>query len=170
MPRQNNGILYTYSWIEKTVQYVVVLFWSIVMLFVTAILIMVLFRSLTLAISGMVVDPFLIGVCLLVLPFVLLFPLIFSNIYPSIRISNGGISVQVFLFWWIFVPWKDVEDIRRIRLSRSRLVIVRRLTPVHRLFGSSLTWRFKPAFIIKRTLKGYNEAVETIEEKIGKNH
>lgn len=168
MPRQNSSILYTYSWIEKTAQYVVVLFWSMVTLFVTVILIIVLFRSLTLAISGVVVDPFLIGVCLLVIPFVLLFPLIFSNMYPSIRISNDGISVQVFLFWWIFVPWKDVEDIRHIRLSRSRLVIVRRLTPVHRLFGSSITWKFKPAFIIKRTLKGYNEAVKTIEEKMGR--
>jgi hypothetical protein len=168
MLQQDNGILYTYSWLEKMTQYVVVLFSGVVVLTVTAILITVLFSSLIQAISGIAVDPLLIGVCLLAPPILALFPLYFSNMHPSIRIYDNGISVQVFLLWWRFIPWEDIEEVRSIPLSRSRLVIVQRLTPIHRLFCSSITWRFRPAFLLKHTLKGFNEAVRTIEEKVGK--
>jgi hypothetical protein len=97
----------------------------------------------------------------------------FLNLYPDIRASDHGLAVQVFLFWWIFVPWEHVVDIRPTGLSkllgssRSRLVVVRRLAFVHRLIGGADSG-FQPAFIIKATMQGYNELVRLIKEKLGK--
>lgn len=109
------------------------------------------------------------GIFAILFTFVLL--LLFSNMYPSFRISDSGITVQVCLLWWVFVPWEHVEDIRSISLpfSQTRLVIARTLTPVHRLIGLLYGSTLKPAFRISRGLKGYNEAVRMIEEKIGKS-
>jgi len=96
-----------------------------------------------------------------------LFPLLSSNDLPSIRISDDGISVQVFLFWWVFVPWEEVQEIKKRPLLRSRLVVVRWLTPIHRLIGSTATG-FRPAFVLKRSLIGFDEAVKTIEQRIAR--
>jgi hypothetical protein len=97
----------------------------------------------------------------------------FLNLYPDIRASDDGLAVQVFLFWWVFVPWEDVVDIRPTGVSkllgssRSRLVVVRHLTLAHRLIGGADS-RFRPAFIIKATMQGYDELMRLIKAKLGK--
>jgi hypothetical protein len=94
---------------------------------------------------------------------------LFTNLYPQIRLSDKGIYVTVFLFWWAFIPWADVEEIRRVgwlRLSRSRLVVVRRLTPFHRFIGWHYGYTLKPAFVIRGTLQGYDRVVKTIQNQI----
>jgi hypothetical protein len=92
----------------------------------------------------------------------------FLNMYPSLRVSTDGLSIQVFLFWWIWVPWEGVLDIQPTisPVSRSSLVILRRLTPVHRCIGLVGGLTLKPAFLIKRTLRGYHEALGTIREHV----
>ena len=93
---------------------------------------------------------------------------ILANIYPNIRVSDQGTAVQVFLFWWVFVPWEEIEDIQDSFVAgpRTQIIIVRQLTPVHRLFGLyGLTLR--PAFRISRRLEGYHDAMRTIRKKTG---
>ena len=171
MDQGNTGVLYTYSLSERIAQYMFILPWAVITLSVALIFIVWLVQSFVQIMSGVVVDPLLVVACLLVPPLLAPFYLAFPNMYPSIRISHNGIAVQVFLFWWVFIPWDDVEDIRpagRLFRRPSRLVVVRRLTAAHRLIGWTYGWTFKPAFVIRRTLKGYDEAVRTIKEKTGR--
>jgi len=44
--------------------------------------------------------------------------------YPSLRASTDGLFVQVLLFWWTFVPWEDLLDIRRgiVALTKKDMV------------------------------------------------
>ena len=165
MSRQGSEVLYTYPWVEKVGLYAGVLLWASATLCLTLLSIRGLVEFLSQAMSGMA--DLRVVAALILLPTVPgLGLLVFSNTYPSLRISDGGITVQVFLFWWVFVPWRDVEEIRTVWFSRSRLVLVRRLTPVHRLIGSGNIWKLKPAFLIRRTLIGYDEAVKTIEKNV----
>jgi len=91
----------------------------------------------------------------------------FSNAYPQIRLSERGIAIKVFLFWWIFVPWKNILDIRNslVAGTRTQIVVARRLTPIHRMFGLMYALTFRPAFRITRNLQGYHEAMRTIREQ-----
>lgn len=169
MPRQDSGTLYTYSQVEKIMVYAGVLFFTVVTLIVTALSVLGFLEFLQDIPSDMLANLRMVAAYLLLPAMTSLFLFYFSNISPSLRITDKGIYVQVFLFWWAFVPWQDVEEIRRLRLSRSRLVIVRRLTPIHRLISSGSTWKFKPAFLIKHTLIGFDKAVKTIEKNAGRS-
>jgi hypothetical protein len=106
--------------------------------------------------------------------FSLLFPLLFLSMYSDVHISEKGIRVQVISLWWIFVPWQDVLDSRpTIQASfwghqRSQLVFVRKLTFLHWIIGWILGLRLKPAFNIKGTQEGYDDAVQMIKMKLGK--
>jgi hypothetical protein len=97
---------------------------------------------------------------------------LFTNTEPNIRISDRGVAVQSFLFWYIFVPWQDVKEIRKTILpgSKSYLIVVRRLTPFHRLIGWTHGYTFQPAFVIRKGLIGYDEAVKLIKQKTGMPH
>jgi len=99
-----------------------------------------------------------------------LFLILFTSAAPNIRVSGRGMAVQTFLFWYVLVPWQDVKEIRRTILpySKSYLIVVRRLTPFHRLIGWIYGYTFQPAFVIRRSLIGYDKAVKTIKENVGK--
>jgi hypothetical protein len=94
--------------------------------------------------------------------------ILFTNTEPNLRISEQGVAVQVFLFWYIFVPWQDVKEIRETILpySKSYLVIVRRLTPCHWLVGWTNGYTFQPAFTIRKSLIGYDRAVKLIKDHV----
>jgi hypothetical protein len=166
MQCQVDGRLYSYGLATEITQYVVTL-WVVVMMLVVSVGLVI---ELADPMQDIVWDaaPPWGGILAVLFTFVLL--LLFSNMYPNFRISESGIAVQVCLLWWVFVPWEHVEDIRSISLpfSQTRLVIARTLPLVHRLIGLFYGSTLKPAFRISRKLKGYNEAVRMIEERIGK--
>ena len=166
MPHEENEVLYTYGWFEKIWVYIMVLFLAMTTLLAIASLVMVLPALLNEDAPSASIGPIDIALILLLPAIPGFLTLLFSNMYPSLRISDSGIYVQVFLFWWAFVPWSDVKEVRKAWwFSRSRLVIVRQLTPIHRFI--SCTCNFKPAFLIKHTLIGFDKAVKTIEKNMG---
>ena len=96
---------------------------------------------------------------------------IFANAKPNVRVSDKGLEVQDFLFWWNPISWEDIKDIRSIPIiggSRTRLVVVRNLTFIHRVIGTIYFAFFQPAFLISSTLDNYDELVHLIKKKIGK--
>jgi hypothetical protein len=111
-----------------------------------------------------------LGALILAIPFFGFFVVLLSNTYPDIKLFEQGIAVQVFIFWWIFINWEEIEDIRPVLggFSRSRLVIVQRLTPVHRLFGWMYSYSTKPAFLIMPTLEGYEQLIQIMRRSITK--
>ena len=168
MPDKDNGVLYTYGWIEKAGRYGAVLFTCVFAPIIVAALFIAVSQGWDQIASRSTRDLILIVVgSLLGLLIAVLFPLLVSSTDPSIRISDMGISVQVFLFWWVLVPWEEVQEVKKRFLLSSRLVVVRRLTLIHRLIGSTATG-FRPAFVLKRSLIGFDEAVKTIEQRIAR--
>jgi hypothetical protein len=95
----------------------------------------------------------------------------FSNFEPDIQVSEQGLKVQTFWFWWIFIPWEDVKEIKvpLFGLSRSHLIIVRKLTVIHRIIGIAGGTFFKPAFLVSPKLERYSELVSTIKDNYGKS-
>lgn len=94
-----------------------------------------------------------------------------ANLKPNVRVSDKGLEVQKFLFWWHLIPWEDVKDIRSVPIigrSRLRLVVVRKLTFFHRLIGTTYFAFFQPAFLIGSEIDNYDELVHLIKKKIGK--
>jgi hypothetical protein len=106
--------------------------------------------------------------------FSLLFPFLLLSMYSDVHLSEEGIRVQVIGLWWIFVPWQDVLDIRpTVQASllghrRSQVVFVRKLTWLHWIIGWVLGLKPRPAFNIKGTQTGYDDAVRMIKGKLGK--
>lgn len=95
------------------------------------------------------------------------YSLTISSGYPNFRISNTGLMVQVFVFWWVFIPWRDVQEIRSSLWGTSKLVFVQRLTLIHRIYGWIFGLTPRPAFVITRRLQGYDKAVKTIQRNTG---
>lgn len=94
---------------------------------------------------------------------------IFANLQPNVRVSDKGLEVQVFLFWWSLIPWEGVKDIRPVpMIGRYRLVVVRKLTFIHRVIGTMYFAFFEPAFLIGSEIDRYDELVHLIKKKIGK--
>jgi len=94
--------------------------------------------------------------------------LLFFNSYPQIGLSNEGIYVTVFFVRQVFIPWSEVDKIQKITLpqSRSRLIVVRRLTPFHKLVGWQWGGIFKPAFVVRATLPGRDRVIRAIRERV----
>jgi hypothetical protein len=166
---ESNGVLYSYPLLPtKAVFYTLSLALAVAMLIWAGILILELLMLMLGAFSD---GGNLLGAALFMTVFFGLFLVFFSNMYSDIRISDSGLGVKVFLFWWVFLGWDEVEEIRSgpLSLSGTRLIVVRRLTPFHRLIGLSAGWTLKPVIVIRRNLQGFHEAVRVVSEKIGES-
>lgn len=161
--------LYAYNMIERFSSCVINIIGTMVTFFVTTLSIIGLTSDMVRSIvQGETPDIFHFCFAILISLLLPCLPLMFANLYPSILITDRGLKIQVFFFWWMFVPWRDVKDVRSTILpaSGSRLVIVNHLTVVHRLIGWVFGYTFEPAFLIKRTLGGYEDVIRTIEQRI----
>jgi hypothetical protein len=100
----------------------------------------------------------------------LLFSIFILNFQPDLEITSRGIIVQVFLFWKVLVSWSEVIDIRGgvFQWSRYHVVIVDKLTPIHRIYGLIHGFTLKPAIIIGQTMRNREEAIQRIRGKLQK--
>ena len=165
MNDKSNGVLHSYPLLPKMVFYVLSLVFASAMLTCAGILVL----GLLMVVLGITLDnTALLGVIAFMTVFFGFFFAFYSNLYSDIRISDSGLGVKVFLFWWVFLRWDEVVGMRDrpLSLSGTRLIVVRRLTPFHRLIGLSAGWTFKPTVVIRRNLQGFQEVVRVINEKI----
>lgn len=112
--------------------------------------------------------------CFLLIPFIpfySLFPIFTGIALSDVRTTEEGLYVQVFFFWWVFVPWKNILETRTrfkksiLRRKETTVVLVRSLTPFHRLIGVTVG-RLKPGFQIESSISGYAELIDLIQKKI----
>jgi hypothetical protein len=109
----------------------------------------------------------------LFVPFYSFFPIIIGIIQPDVRVTDTGMFVQVFFFWWVFVPWKNILEIttrskKSILHRQTTVVWVQKLTPFHRLIGV-IGGKLKPCFQIEPSISGYNELIGLIQKKVEQN-
>lgn len=97
-------------------------------------------------------------------PFIILLP----NLEPDIQISDEGLSVQYFWFWWVFISWEDIEEVRvpLFGLSRSQLIVSSKLPFAYQLIGWPWGSFFKPGFLVSSKLEGYNLLISMIKREL----
>jgi hypothetical protein len=97
-------------------------------------------------------------------PFIITLP----NLEPDIQISDEGLSVQCFWFWWVFISWGDIEEVSvpLFGLSRSRVIVSSKLPFVYHLIGGPYGSFFKRGFLLSSKLEGYNLLTSMIKREL----
>jgi len=97
------------------------------------------------------------------------------SLYTEVIVTEKGMRARVLLFFWKFIPWKDVLGITVTPIpgssdpSRMRCVQVRRLTFFHRILGICYLAGIHPVLFINKHIEDYEGLVEVIEEHIEQN-
>lgn len=161
---QPTGQCFYYKFTDTAIFYILVL--------VSSILVLILLADLVVSIVGGISGGNVrITELLTTTGYILLlvfYSFMISSPYPSFCTSESGLIVKVFLFWQVFVPWDKVHDVRDTLLGFSKVVVLQELTPIHRVYGMIFGLTFRPAFVIRRRINGYDKAVRIIEERAGK--
>ena len=88
--------------------------------------------------------------------------------FTGLELSPAGLRVQFMFFWWLPVPWDQVIELQKSRVpwQSGRLLVLERLTPLHRLFGLLLCKSRRPVVPIQNQIEGYNELIATLEKQL----
>ena len=98
--------------------------------------------------------------------FVVVFTLVAAYFFQDIGVDEDGLVVE-FLWMKIRVKWKDIEKIKPAVFSRhSKIVLVKRLSLFHIIFGLLYGFTIKSAFIIDSTISNYELLIKEIEKHI----
>lgn len=90
----------------------------------------------------------------------------------EIEVHEDGIQVHIFVFKQVFIPWQDILNVRTPNLPGYRdpslwtFIQVRKLTIFHRLVGIVYLMGPQPVLMINRHLKGYDELISLLKERI----
>lgn len=89
------------------------------------------------------------------------------NACPTVWIDDNHLTISVFLLEKTEVRWRHVLGIRPLRFPfRGVAVQARRITLLHSLIGWMYLRSFQPCFLIRPEIKGYEELLHSIQEKI----
>lgn len=88
------------------------------------------------------------------------------NQLPEICLDEAGISIS-FMLGQTRIPWEHVLSLRIRRFPRSRtLVIAKKITPLHYVYGLVYGHTFRPSFIVAMTLENREELIAEIQQHI----
>lgn len=88
-------------------------------------------------------------------------------IWPSIRTNDQGLEIK-FYFWWLRVAWKDMKTVRKLNFFfyHIHIVLVKKLTPFHYLYGLIMIHQWVPCFLISSFLPGHDQLVSEIHRHV----
>jgi hypothetical protein len=92
----------------------------------------------------------------------------FLNWAPDLVLTFGGIRVQLFTLWHVFVPWQDVLEIRKswIPCAGVSIILVRGLTPVHRVFGLLYGLTTAAVIPVEHSLPAFPQLSEEVHQQL----
>jgi len=94
--------------------------------------------------------------------------LITANYFCEVTVDEAGISVT-FLWRNLHINWRDIVEIKAkgfLGHSRSWVVLTKKLTPFHRLYGIVYGFSWLPGFIISPSLHDGEKLAGMIEERV----
>jgi hypothetical protein len=101
-------------------------------------------------------------------------PLQIVNQYNRIRVSKGGLYVEVYAFRsvWKFIDWKDILDLKLLstpdRWGKPQwLIRVKDLTYWHKWISWQHKCGFNPSILITSDLLNHEKLLKIIEKKLG---
>ena len=149
------------------------IFLSFLMVFVAGQFGILLFRTISASINGIQVPAESLIVLSAIFLMMLMNVVIYLNWQPDFILQENGIVVKVFHFWERLIPWDDVLEVKRswipITGSRLAVVVVERLTPLHRILGLVYGPTPKPVFVITHALRDREEAAQLITSRVSRN-
>lgn len=162
----SNKITFSYSWDRKLLRYIFVMVFGGLAIFLLTVYLLYVIRWLI----GETVDPYLLWILPITIVLIAFFPAILANIEPDIQISQQGLRIQFFLLWWLFIPWDDIQEVRNslsgLSLGR-RVIIVRRLTIIHRLISWFTCLTLRPGFLISKRIDSFDDLMRIIRQATG---
>lgn len=100
-----------------------------------------------------------------------LFGLTLLNSHPTVWVADDGLVITAFLGYRIRIPWADVLAVRRPwGVEGGAVVLARRITPAHRLYGWLYARTARPAFVIGASLDRREELIQAIETQVRHYH
>jgi hypothetical protein len=90
--------------------------------------------------------------------------LLLYSAYPELEGDDKGLWLS-FLQHRIFVPWSEVIGIRRLPWQDGVLVLAQRITHFHRLYGWLYARSVMPAFLISRSISGWDELLSQLQKQ-----
>ncbi len=102
--------------------------------------------------------------------FMILIGLILSlalfNLNPEVCIDEEGIYVG-FMLDQVSIPWAQVLEVRtRGLFPRRTIVVARRITPLHYIYGWIFGHTLRPCFVISNTLEHQKELIVAIRSRL----
>lgn len=98
---------------------------------------------------------------------------ILIHAYPDITVSPAGLETTVLFGIPVHIPWNEVLELKERPLFSGRrnvrIILVKRLTPWHRLISLACCLDLRPGLLIMDRMEGYHELVKTIEAHIGQS-
>jgi hypothetical protein len=94
--------------------------------------------------------------------------LVSANYFCDIGADEAGVSVT-FLWSNLHVDWQNIVEIKPMRFfgrTHSWVVLTKKLTPFHRLYGALYGFSWLPSFIISPSLRDGEKLAKIIEERI----
>lgn len=95
------------------------------------------------------------------------------NICNKVQVLEKGLRVRIFtgLFYWKFIPWKDIIGIKpspklQFRLLFVWVIKVKHLTFLHRLLSETYRTGSQPGIIITSDMKGGEELLKIIQDHL----
>ena len=92
--------------------------------------------------------------------------------YQDIYVDDHGLMIE-FLWTKIRVHWEDIIEVKYVwglrflrEEKRPLVVVVKSLTPFHRVFGVLYALSLKPAFIIDVTIDDFQSLKKNIQKRI----
>lgn len=172
---------YSYDSVAKAKIYIALVFFGALILLFLFMLVRFVIAVISGAFFQSISEPLSLeqSLTLLIIPLTTFFVLaflsveiaFFANFEPEIKVSEQGLHIQFFLFWWRFVPWGDIEAIRPtitsyVLRNSSKIVLAKTLTPIHYSFGLAYAFQLKPGFLIRRRMRNFDQLCQIIEAKI----
>jgi len=93
--------------------------------------------------------------------------------FPDVTVSSAGLETTVLFGIPVHIPWNEVLALRGSPWSRrrrdDRIILVKKLTPWHRLISLGYCLDLRPGLLIMDRMEGYHELVKIIEAHLSRS-
>jgi hypothetical protein len=146
-------------WFTKTISLLGLVFWVLFSTWIIGIPFMITDLPNRVAAFG---DVICIGTFLIATGMVVTLSLF--NSAPEICLDETGISIN-FMFHWVKIPWAEILEVRTIRYPfRRTIVLARKITRFHRIYGLVYGLSLKPGFLIAPTIERRGELIAAVQD------
>ena len=90
----------------------------------------------------------------------------FLNAFPTVWITDSHLVISAFIHSRISIPWEEVLEVRQGSVPfGGDLILARRISPFHILYGWLYARSLKPGFVISPEIEEYLSLAQEIKQR-----